>query len=70
MSDENFKFPICPCCHSSDRVDFSLKREYGLFWCPCNEPGPQYFNRDGSGTEVSTDSEGNLLVIPYFTGQP
>ncbi len=60
------EYPACPCCHRNDKVELSPKPNYGEFFCPCNAPGPQYFNRDGSGTLVGTDPQGKLIEIPYF----
>lgn len=52
--------PECPNCKSHDRVVVSPKPELGEFFCPCNEPGPQYFNRDGTGTFVGAGIEGRV----------
>lgn len=55
--------PDCPCCHKSDRVVKSDHPDYGEFFCPCNEPGPQYFNHDGSGTLLTTNESGKPIAV-------
>lgn len=57
------QYPCCPCCHKTDRVTVSPHPEYGDFFCPCNEPGPQYFNHDGSGTLVTSNDRGQILAV-------
>jgi hypothetical protein len=47
----------------------SLIPEKGEFFCSCNEPGPQFFNLDGSGTEVVSDETGAIVAIPHFPGR-
>lgn len=54
--------PCCPNCGSKDKVIISPKPEYGTFFCPCNKPGPQYFNFDGSGHIVAADEFGSVSV--------
>jgi len=38
--------PVCPCCNKNDRVIVSPNPERGQWFCPCNEPGPAYFNAE------------------------
>lgn len=57
--------PCCPNCGSKEKVIISPKPEYGTFFCPCNKPGPQYFDFDGSGTHVGTDASGSIKVTKY-----
>jgi hypothetical protein len=56
----------CPNCKSDERVINSPKPEYGAFFCPCNNHGPQYFNTDGSGTQVSSSPTGKVTVTHVF----
>ncbi len=36
--------PCCPCCHSNARVQQTNPDLEKRFFCPCNEPGPAYFD--------------------------
>lgn len=38
------EMPSCPCCKSNARVTISPRTDLGAWFCPCNEPGPQYFD--------------------------
>lgn len=63
---------LCPGADPKDYANHnwtplnSKEATTGEFFCPCNEPGPQYFNRDGSGTLLTTrpDNPSKPIAVP------
>ena len=56
--------PVCPCCNSNARVMVSPNQERGRFFCPCNRPGPQYFDENGKGNPEKNEAAYLAEAVP------